>query len=143
MSKEKNIKIVEAQVEEMKPEIDETPENNSENVPAPTVKVEVKKNFLERKIDAMYQKRVDRAEKRAQKQAEKAETKTVKAEKVAAGLKIAVGAAATGAVLFKTGVRIWNAVNNARNSDETAEGEEYEETGVEEGNAEPETTEEN
>lgn len=137
-------KIVEAQVKE--PENDEaTEENPNEDAPTPAVEVEVKKNFLERKVDAMYQKRVDRAKKRAQKQAEKAAAKTEETEKVPLGLKIAVGVAATGAVI-KTGFRIWDAVNNARNhsEDETTEGEHeyYEETGVET-QEEAETTEEN
>lgn len=142
-NKKEEEKIVEAQVKE--PENDKTTEENpNEDASTPTVEVEVKKNFLERKVDAMYQKRVDRAQKRAQKQAEKAAAKTEETEKVPIGLKIAVGVAATGAVI-KTGFRIWDAVNNARNSDEPSEGEEQEyieETGVET-QEEPETTEEN
>lgn len=137
-------KIVEAQVKE--PENDEaTEENPNEDAPTPAVEVEVKKNSLEKYVDACYQKRVERAKKRAQKQAEKAAAKTEETEKIPIGLKFAVGVAATGAVI-KTGFRIWDAVNNARNhSDETSEGEEQEyieETGVET-QEEPETTEEN
>jgi len=139
-NKKEEEKIVEAQVKE--PENDEaTEENPNENAPAPAVVVEVKKNFLEKHVDACYQKRVDRAQKRAQKQAEKAAAKTEETEKVPIGLKFAIGVAATGAAI-KTGFRIWDAVNSARNrSDETAEEEEHEETGVET-QEEPETTSE-
>lgn len=142
-NKKNEEEIVEAQVKESENN-EATEENPNEDAPAPAVVVEVKKNFLEKHVDACYQKRVDRAQKRAQKQAEKAVAKTEETEKVPLGLKIAVGVAATGA-LIRSGFRIWDAVNNARNhsEDETTEGEQeyYEETGVET-QEEPETTSE-
>lgn len=138
-NKKKEEEIVEDQVKE--PENDEaTEENPNEDAPTPAVEVEVKKNFLEKHVDACYQKRVDRAQKRAQKQAEKAAAKAEETEKVPLVLKFAAGVAVTGAAI-KTGFAIWDAVNTRRHSGETAEGEEnYEE--IAETQEEPETTSE-